>query len=67
MSGEGRALVIAHRGKTPRPAGPLPAAHGGIADKTHFVEFFTRQELVAKDGVLPLPAHNQGASIWLMG
>lgn len=59
--------VIAHRGETQHPARPLPVAHGGIADGVRFVEFFSRQALIVKDGVLPLPAHEQGASIWLAG
>jgi alpha-glucosidase len=60
-----RVLVIAHRGEQPRPAGPLPVAHGGIADGAHFVEFFTGQELVVTDGALPLPNYPQGATLWL--
>jgi hypothetical protein len=66
MSDNGRVLVVAHRGETSRPAGPLPVAHGGIADGTHFVEFFTRQKLVATNGVLPLPDQPQGATLWQM-
>jgi alpha-glucosidase len=61
-----RILVVAHRGEQPRPAGPLPVAHGGIADSTRFVAFFTGQELVVANGALPLSDHPQGATLWLM-
>ncbi|MCP4419231.1 MAG: maltodextrin glucosidase [Chloroflexi bacterium] len=65
-SDAGRILIIAHRGKRPRPAAPLPVAHGGIPNGTRFVEYFTRQELVVTDGMLPLPKHHQGATLWQM-
>ncbi len=60
----GRILVIAQRSATPRPAGPLPVAHGGIVDGTRFVEHFTGQEAIVAQGALPLPALPQGATLW---
>ncbi|MCP4418783.1 MAG: maltodextrin glucosidase, partial [Chloroflexi bacterium] len=64
-SDAGRILIIAHRSKQPRPAAPLPVDHGGIPNGTRFVEYFTGQELVVTDGMLPLPKHQQGATLWL--
>ncbi|MBN1487940.1 MAG: maltodextrin glucosidase, partial [Anaerolineae bacterium] len=61
----GRILVIAQRASAPRPAGPLPVAHGGIADGTRFVEHFSGQEIVVEDGVLNLTEHPQGATLWV--
>ena len=52
---EGRVLVVAHRAAQPRPAGPLPVADGGIPDGARFVEHFSGQAAVVKDGALPLP------------
>lgn len=63
----GRALVIAHRHKTPRPAGPLALIHGNIPDGTIFREFFTGQTLTTQNGELLLPALPQGATLWLAG
>ncbi|PIE81713.1 MAG: alpha-glycosidase [Chloroflexi bacterium] len=60
----GRLLIIAHRSATPRPANPLPVAHGGIADGTQFTEHFTGQSATVKNGTLPLPVLPQGATIW---
>lgn len=60
----GRILTIAHRHAAPRPAGPLPVAHGGIPDGARFVEIFSGKELVVANGALPLPAHPQGATLW---
>lgn len=60
----GRFLVIAHRGETPRPAGDLPVAHGGIPDGARFVEHLTGHEAVVADGALPLPEQPQGATLW---
>lgn len=60
----GRFIIIAHRGEEPRSATPLPLHHADIADGTLFTEFFSGQELTAVDGVLPLPALPQGATLW---
>jgi len=60
-----RAIVVAHRGAAPRPAAPLPVAHGGVPDGARFVEVFSGQALTVRDGALPLDAHPQGATIWL--
>lgn len=62
---EGRALVIGHRSPAPRPAGPLPVAHGGIADGARFVELFSGQEATVANGALPLPEMPQGATVWV--
>jgi alpha-glucosidase len=59
-----RVLVVAHRSPTPRPAGPLPVAHGGIPDGARFVEHFSGQEAVVVDGALQLPEQPQGATVW---
>ena len=58
-------LVVAHRGEQPRPAEPLPVAHGGITDGTQFTEVFTGQKLIVTQGTLPLPKQTQGATLWL--
>ncbi len=63
-SRQGRMIVIAQRSPQPRPAGLLPVAHGGIADGARFVEYFTGQEAVVRDGSLVLPELPQGAGIW---
>ncbi len=60
-----RILVVAHRDMNPRDESPLPVAQGGIANGCRFREFFSGQELVVTDGSLPLPAHPQGATIWI--
>ena len=63
-SRQGRILVLAQRSEQPRPARPLPVAHGGIADGMRFVEYFTGQEAVVQDGSLLLPELPQGGSLW---
>lgn len=60
----GWTIVVAHRSATPRPAGPLPIAHGGIPDGTRLVEHFSGQEVTVKEGALPLPEQPQGATLW---
>lgn len=57
-------LVIAHRSATPRPAGLLSVAHGGIPDGTRFVEHSSGQEVMVHNGALSLPEHPQGATLW---
>jgi alpha-glucosidase len=59
-----RVLVVAHRGQQPRPAGPLPVAHGGIPDGVCFTELWSGTEAVTADGALPLPEQPQGATVW---
>ena len=61
---DNRFLVIAHRGTTPRPATPLPVAHGGIADGSRFVERFSGQEAQVSGGALRVPELPQGATLW---
>jgi alpha-glucosidase len=62
-SADERLIVIAHRAKTPRPAGALPVAHGGIADGTSFVDRATGDHYVVREGALSLPPVAQGAII----
>jgi alpha-glucosidase len=59
-----RLLVMAHRAVEPRPAAPLPLAHGGVADGTRFVELASGHEATVRDGALNLPRQEQGATIW---
>jgi alpha-glucosidase len=63
-SRQGRMIVVANRSPQPRPAGPLPASHGGISDGARFVEYFTGQEALVRDGDLHLPDLPQGGGIW---
>ena len=60
----GRVLVIAHRSETPRLPSPLPIAHGGMANGTQFIEYFTGQRLLVQNGNLLLDTHPQGASLY---
>jgi alpha-glucosidase len=60
-----RVLVVAHRGQQPRPAGPLPVAHGGIVDGARFTEVSSGQEASVAGGALPLPEQPQGATVWV--
>ena len=57
-------IVVAYRGTEQRPAGSLLVAHGAIADGTRFVELLTGVEAVVANGMLPLPAMEQGPAIW---
>jgi alpha-glucosidase len=57
-------IVVARRGKETRPAGPVPVAHGGIADGIEFEELFTHQRVRVENGNLPLPALPPGAQVW---
>ncbi|MCS6843924.1 MAG: alpha-amylase family glycosyl hydrolase [Caldilineales bacterium] len=63
----GRVLVVAQRSASPRPAGPLPVAHGGLADGARLRELFTGQEATVANGALPLPELPQGATVWIEG
>ena len=60
---EGRVLVVAHRAKTPRPAGGLPVAHAGVAEGARFVDLMSDAEFVVRDGALSLQSLPQGALI----
>lgn len=60
-----RGLVTAHRGESPRTAGPLPVTHGGIPEGARFVEYLTGREAVVTEGALPLPEMGQGAQVWM--
>lgn len=59
----GRFLIIAHRGENAR-TGALPVAHGGIGDGTVFTNVFTDERCVVQNGVLPIVAQPQGATLW---
>ncbi len=63
----GRYLIIAQRSATPRPDRPLTVAHGGIPDGTQFVEHFTGQTAVVRDGQLYPGVLPQGATLWRTG
>ena len=63
----GRFLIIAQRSPTPRPAGPMPLAHSGIANGTQWREVFTGQTAEMVDGRLILDALPQGATLWQSG
>lgn len=62
-SGDERVIVVAHRSENPRPAGPLPVAHGGVADGSRFLDLLTGVEFIVDAGALPLPPMPQGAMI----
>lgn len=57
-------VVVGYRGTAERPPEALPVRHGGIADGTAFTEGFTGQTAVVQNGTLPLPAMQQGPTIW---
>jgi alpha-glucosidase len=61
----GRLLVVAHRGEAPRPAIPIPVAHGGLAEGLELTEFFSGRSSVVESGHLPIPEQAQGATIWI--
>ncbi|MGC3996454.1 MAG: alpha-amylase family glycosyl hydrolase [Anaeromyxobacter sp.] len=61
----GRVIVVAHRGSTPRPPGPLAVAHGGVPDGLAFTEAFSRRVVLARRGQLALPELPQGATVWV--
>ena len=58
-----RVLVFAHRGETPRPAGPVSLHDAGVADGARFIDVLSGQEHQVRDGALPLPEMAQGAII----
>ena len=61
----GRIIVVAHRSATPRPAAPLPVAHGGIPDGTCFVEHFSGHKAIVENGAIQLDEQPQGATLWM--
>jgi alpha-glucosidase len=63
----GRFLIILQRSQTPRPAGSLPIAHGGVPNGAQLVEHFTGQMAQVVDGRLILGALPQGATLWRWG
>ncbi|GAP15346.1 glycosidase [Longilinea arvoryzae] len=58
-------IVTAHRGASPRPAGSLAVAQGGIEDGAEFVEFYNNRHALVASGRLPLPEQPAGAMIWI--
>jgi alpha-glucosidase len=62
---QGRALVVAHRGERPRPAGPLPLGGGGVPDGLELTDALSGRSAVVREGALLLPEQEQGASIWV--
>jgi alpha-glucosidase len=61
----GHILVVAHRGASPRLAGPLQVDQGGVPDGSRFREVFSGHTTEVRDGQLWLPAQPQGASLWI--
>lgn len=61
---EEQIIVVANRGPAARPGGPLPVAHGAVADDTRFQELFSREHAIVTGGSLLLPPISTGASIW---
>lgn len=57
-------VVVAHRGETPRPAGPLLVKHGGVPNGTILRELFTGREETVREGRLELPSLPRGIGIW---
>ena len=62
-SADQRVIVIACR--KPRTAMPLPVAHGGISNGSHFVELFTGEVASVQHGYLALPNLPQGGTLWV--
>ena len=58
-------LVVAQRGVSQHPAFPLPVALGGIPDGTVFSELFSGSTAQVESGMLPLPALDPGAQVWI--
>ena len=61
----GESSVVAHRCATPRPAAPLPVAHGGIPEGTCFVEHFSGRTAIVENGAIQLDEQPQGATLWM--
>lgn len=57
-------IVVAARGPEPRPAGPLPVAHGAVADGTTFVELLSGGRATVSSGYLPIGSTPPGIAIW---
>lgn len=57
-------LVVGNRGPGTCLAGPLAVADGGIADGSHWREFWTNEELCVTGGVLQMAALPPGVTIW---
>jgi alpha-glucosidase len=60
---DGRILVIAHRGQSPRPGGPLSLINGGVPDGTSFSDILSGKSFTVHNGSISLPALEQGALI----
>ncbi len=64
-SNEETIIVVARRGASIRPAGPVPVTHGAISDGTEFEEIFTHQHTIVKNGNFILPDLPPGAQVWV--
>ncbi len=60
----GRLITIAQRSPAGRPAGRLPVNQAGIPDGSRWVEFFSGQEAMVREGGLELPGLPQGGTLW---
>ncbi len=58
-------LVVARRGSTARPAGPVPVSDAAIPDQVEFEEIFTHQRISIQNGNFSLPLVNPGAHVWI--
>ena len=57
-------VVVAHRGETPRAAGPLTVSHGAVPDGTTLHEVLTGATETVRLGRLDLPTLSRGIYIW---
>jgi len=60
-------VILAHRGRTSRPASQLQVSHGGIPDGTEMAEIFSNCRSKVSNGMLPIPGMSQGVQIWRTG
>ena len=63
-SDEELVIAVIVRGPASRPTGPLPVAHGAVADGTTFEELFTGARSSVAGGMLPLPSTPTGVAVW---
>ena len=58
------AIVVVARGPDPRPAAPVPVAHGAVPDGMGFVELLTGARSTVVGGHLPVGPMPPGVAIW---
>jgi alpha-glucosidase len=58
------AVVVVARGPDPRPAAPVPVAHGAVPDGMGFVELLTGARSTVVGGHLPVGPMPPGVAIW---